>query len=214
MQFVLPKKMPGIFISASFSRSRSKHPTLLSHGEIKTLAHELGHAIHSLVQGVQGLRRQIPRDFIEIPSITGENWVYLPSLLRQISCHYTYLDPTYLAAWKSDHPTSRTLPPQQAPLNMFKEIVYKRNPKNDLADIQYLLWASQFDFIIHSASEEELKSMDFGKICSQILTEWAGIFTANSGNDAAPKTKYLPNNQYLHMNELKNYDTSTYCYLL
>jgi len=213
MQFVLPKKVPGIFISASFSRSRSKQPTLLSHGQIEDLAHELGHAIHSLVQGVQGLRRQIT-DFIEIPSIMGENWVYLPSLLRQISCHYTYLDPAYLAAWKSDHPTSRTLPPQQAPLDMFKEIVYKRNPKNGLERIQYLLWASQFDFTIHSASEEELKSMDFGKICSQILTEWAGIFTANSGNDAPPKTKYLPNNQYLHMEQLNHYATSTYCYLL
>jgi hypothetical protein len=93
-------------------------------------------------------------------------------------------------------------------------MVYQRNPKDDLGDIQYLLWASQFDFTIHSASEEELKSMDFGMICSQILTEWAGIFTANRSNDAPPKNKYLPNNQYLHLKELNNYATSTYCYLL
>jgi hypothetical protein len=93
-------------------------------------------------------------------------------------------------------------------------MVYQRNPKNGSENIQYLLWASQFDFIIHSASEEELKSMDFGKICSQILTEWAGIFTAKSLDDATGRNNYIPNNSYLHMKELKNYATSTYCYLL
>jgi hypothetical protein len=90
---------------------------------------------------------------------------------------------------------------------MFEEIAYKRNPRNDLGRIQYLLWASQFDFTIHSASEKELKSMDLGMICNQILIEWAGIFTANNGKDG-------PNNQYLHMDQLRNYDTSTYCYLM
>jgi metallopeptidase MepB len=157
------QKSPGGLHFNTVQQTEIKKPTLLSHGDLVTLTHELGHAIHKLAQGY---RRSHPQDFVKVPSIIAENWIYQPSLLHQISCHYTYLDLAYLAGWKSDYPTYQTLPPQQAPPNMFKEIAYKRNPRNDLGRIQYLLWASQFDFTIHSAFEKELKSIDLRMICN------------------------------------------------
>ncbi|PMD19823.1 hypothetical protein NA56DRAFT_705055 [Hyaloscypha hepaticicola] len=71
-----------------------------------------------------------------------------------------------------------------------------------------LLWKSKFDFIIHSSSEEDLRSMDFGVVCKQILEEQTGIFTPSDGKGE------IRNNSYLHENLLSSYNTSIYCYLL
>ncbi len=89
---------------------------------------------------------------------------------------------------------------------MFRDIVYRRHPKNEIVNLQDLLWKSMFDFVIHSSPEEDLKSMDIGLKCSQILYEWTGIWTPPNGNGR--------NNTYLHWWMLKNYDTSAYCYLV
>jgi hypothetical protein len=64
-----------------------------------------------------------------------------------------------------------------------------------------------FGLYIHSSSEE-LRSMDVGVGCRQILDEWTGIFTPIDGKGESQ------NNSYLHWSILKNYDTSAYCYLL
>jgi hypothetical protein len=181
----------------------------MSHTGVQTFTHELGHAIHKFVRGdITG----VPMDLIEIPSITLENWVHVPFVLQQISCHYTYLNPDYLRAWKDSHSSSKVLPPQppqQAPLEMFSYIAYKRHPKNELDSIQQLLWETVFDFTIHTSSEKDLKSMDLGMKCSQILDEWTGIRTAPN-----EKGHQGGNNEYLHWSMLDTYDTSAYCYLV
>jgi metallopeptidase MepB len=49
--------------------------------------HELGHAIHNIVART---KYSIPhsRDFIEIPSIMLENWIWLPEVLVRLGRHY------------------------------------------------------------------------------------------------------------------------------
>lgn len=49
--------------------------------------HELGHAIHNIVART---KYSIPhsRDFIEIPSIMLENWIWLPDILVRLGRHY------------------------------------------------------------------------------------------------------------------------------
>ncbi|KAE9365453.1 zincin [Stipitochalara longipes BDJ] len=123
---------PGIMLSASFPTATSKYPSYLSHGNLQTLTHELGHAIQSLARGdLNG----IPTDFIEIPSMMLENWIHLPQVLQKISCHYTYLDPTYSAAWKTTNP-SKARPAQRAPLDMFDHIKYKQHPKTSYSSFK------------------------------------------------------------------------------
>jgi hypothetical protein len=195
-----------VAILASFRPPTSKQPSLMSHAGIQTFTHELGHAIHDLVRGDGA---GVPRDIVEIPSILAENWIHLPSVLQQISCHYTYLNPDYLRAWKNSHSSSKLLPPQQAPLEMFNDIEYTKHPKNYLSGILSLLWKSVFDYTIHTASEEELKNMDLGVKCRQILDEWTGIRTVPN-----EKGRVDTNNEYLHWSTLNYYDTSTYCYLV
>ena len=206
------KQIPCHTIVATFGKPSRNSPLLITHAGVEVFAHELGHAIHGLVLGVNGLKG--PRDFVEIPSIFAENWVHVPQVLQRISRHYTYLKPEFLVAWqdrwKAKYP-SKNLPPQpprEAPLDMFDEIKFDRYPKHDMNLILVLVWNSVLDVTIHGSTEEELKSMDLGVVCNKILEEWTGIFSVSEGKGP------VQNNSYLHWSILKHYDTSAYCYLL
>ncbi len=203
-------RLPAVAIVGPFIKPTSRYPSVFDHAGLTTFAHELAHAIHRLVQGVNTSLIPRPRDFVEIPSITAEKWMSNPKVLHRISCHYTYLKPEYLTAWKDGFspkiPPPR--PPRQAPLEMFNEIHYKKHPRNDLYSTMQLLWKSNFDFIVHSSSEKDLRTMDFGVVCKQILEEQTGLFTPSDGKGE------IRNNTYLHWDLLDNYDTSIYCYLL
>jgi metallopeptidase MepB len=202
--------LPGVAIVAQFIKPTSRYPSIFNHEGLSTFAHELAHAIHKLLQGVNKPFIPGPRDFVEIPSITAEKWMSNPEVLQQISCHYTYLKPEYLTAWKDifSPKIPPPQPPRQAPLEMFNEIHYEMHPRNDLYNTMQLLWKAKFDFIIHSSSEKDLRTMDFGVVCKQIVDEQTGIFTPSDGKGE------IRNNSYLYWGLLNNYDTSIYCYLL
>ncbi|KAF5534534.1 hypothetical protein FMEXI_11257 [Fusarium mexicanum] len=81
------KHHPASALVCSFARPSPSRPTLLQHSEVKTMFHELGHAIHSIIART---KYAIPhsRDFIEIPSIMLENWIWLPDVLIRLGSHY------------------------------------------------------------------------------------------------------------------------------
>ncbi|CAF3486754.1 unnamed protein product [Fusarium graminearum] len=81
------KHYPVSALVCSFRNSAPSHPSLLQHSEVKTMFHELGHAIHNIVART---KYSIPhsRDFIEIPSIMLENWIWLPDILVRLGRHY------------------------------------------------------------------------------------------------------------------------------
>ncbi|PVH73920.1 zincin [Cadophora sp. DSE1049] len=74
-------------------------PTLLMMNEVRTIFHELGHCIHFLVSKARyGLYPS--RDFIEIPSIVLENWIWTPEVLKRLGRHYSYLNKDFNSLWK------------------------------------------------------------------------------------------------------------------
>ncbi|KAF5536976.1 hypothetical protein FNAPI_11576 [Fusarium napiforme] len=81
------KHYPASALVCSFAHPSQHRPALLQHGEVKTVFHELGHAIHNIVART---KYAIPhsRDFIEIPSIMLENWIWLPDVLVRLGHHY------------------------------------------------------------------------------------------------------------------------------
>lgn len=221
-------------ISAHFAQATPKHPTRLTHGALLTLTHELGHAIHTLVRGSL---KNVPRDFIEIPSVMLENWVYIPEVVREISCHYTYLDPAYLKAWQTANPF-KVQPQQKPPADMTEDLKYNRHPKYNMADLQNILWASVFDLVIHSAWDKNRPMMIPNDQHRQTLDKWTSavgfdmhsfwdqdlskmdlghqcrqVLDKWTGIFTVPSTGDR-NNAYLHWDIIHGYETSTYCYLL
>lgn len=79
-------------------------PVLLSLDEVRTLFHEMGHALHHLLSDVtyaQLAGNQVPRDFVELPSQLFERWMWEPQVLARHARHWQTgetMPPALLAA--------------------------------------------------------------------------------------------------------------------
>src|SRR5689334_16569251 len=71
-------------------------PTLLSFDDAKTLFHEFGHGLHTLLSRVRYRSQSgtaVRRDFVEFPSQIFEHWMSVPETLRSYARHYETGDP-------------------------------------------------------------------------------------------------------------------------
>ena len=82
---------PVIAIVCNFTKPTSDKPSLITHGEVTTLFHEMGHAIHGLLSNVtyRSLSgTSVKWDFVELPSQVQENWCYEKETLDMFAEHY------------------------------------------------------------------------------------------------------------------------------
>lgn len=82
---------PVIAIVCNFTKPTPDRPSLITHGEVTTLFHEMGHAIHGLLskvtyRSVSGT--SVLWDFVELPSQVQENWCYEKETLDLVSGHF------------------------------------------------------------------------------------------------------------------------------
>jgi len=71
-------------------------PTLLSFGEVNTLFHEFGHALHGLFANVTYPKfsgTNVFRDFVEFPSQVNEMWMLWPEVLGSYARHHETGEP-------------------------------------------------------------------------------------------------------------------------
>jgi intermediate peptidase len=86
-------QLPVIALTCDFSASAN--PALLSMFEVETLFHEMGHAMHSMLgrtdfHNVAGTR--CASDFVELPSILMEHFVWHPQVLPLFSSNHVSPD--------------------------------------------------------------------------------------------------------------------------
>ncbi len=138
---------PLAFLNANFLPPREGEPAYLTHDEVLTLFHELGHVLQHVltkislheVGGIQG----IPWDAVELPSQFMENFCYEPEILKKLTRHQETGQPL------EDHliqalRASRTF---QSGLMMLRQIefalfdmqLYLQGMLTDVAQIQALL---------------------------------------------------------------------------
>ena len=87
-------QLPVAYLVCNFRSpaGASAGDSLLEHGEVLTLFHELGHCLHHLltrvecraVSGIEG----VPHDMVELPSQLMENWCWNESFIKTISAHH------------------------------------------------------------------------------------------------------------------------------
>ena len=82
---------PVIAIVCNFTKPTPGKPALITHGEVTTLFHEMGHAIHGQLSDVtyRSLSgTSVLWDFVELPSQLQENWCYEKETLDMFASHY------------------------------------------------------------------------------------------------------------------------------
>ena len=83
---------PVAYLVCNFNSPTGDRPSLLTHGEVVTLFHEFGHALHHLLTevdypslaGING----VAWDAVELPSQFLENFAWRPELLADIGRHF------------------------------------------------------------------------------------------------------------------------------
>jgi len=82
---------PTVALICNFPPPEGGKPSLLSHGDVETLFHEFGHAMHSILTRAHYARfsgTSVPRDFVEAPSQMLENWVWDKKVLDSFAADY------------------------------------------------------------------------------------------------------------------------------
>ena len=87
---------PIVTTNFNFPPPSGDTPSLLSFGDVETLAHEMGHALHGLFSDVtyRSLSgTSVDRDFVELGSQIMENWMGEPEVLRLYAEHFVTGEP-------------------------------------------------------------------------------------------------------------------------
>jgi oligopeptidase A len=85
-------QLPIAYLTCNFAGATSETPALLTHGDVETLFHEMGHCLQHLLTEVEHLEvsgiNNVPWDTVEFPSQFFESWAWQPESLRMLSKHY------------------------------------------------------------------------------------------------------------------------------
>jgi peptidyl-dipeptidase Dcp len=90
------EERPIVVNVMNFAKGAPGEPALLGIDEARTLFHEFGHALHSLLSDVtypMVSGTAVERDFVELPSQLYEHWIMHPEVLRRYARHYKTDEP-------------------------------------------------------------------------------------------------------------------------
>jgi metallopeptidase MepB len=135
----------------SYNQSTPEKPGLLEHFDVRVLFHELGHAIHHLVERTKYATGQ-SSDFGEIPSNMLEHFVWIPEVMVRLSRHYTTLP--------SFQPGGGGQEPATIPLDLARGVA-RTKKLNQASGLLGLLTVAMFDLAIYTPrTHGEATSMD------------------------------------------------------
>jgi peptidyl-dipeptidase Dcp len=83
--------LPVVYNVANFTKPAPGQPALISFGDVKTMFHEFGHALHgmfasTIYPSLSGT--QVARDFVEFPSQFNEHWATYLAVFNNYAKHY------------------------------------------------------------------------------------------------------------------------------
>lgn len=142
--------------------------------------HELGHAIHKLVTRTAN-QHGCARDFVEIPSILLESWIWVPSVLRRLGRHYSYLNDEGLAFWDSQK-GDRERPSETLPEKLALDLARTKHV-NGAHAMLHQVFLALFDLTIHNA--EEGHPVDTTELWNKSKSEIMGLWREDSIGQAS-----------------------------
>lgn len=136
-----PSSYPMVCVVTNFTEKTmgsQARPALLRFNEVETFFHEFGHACHaclsnSIYQRLNWTWTAVEMDFLEVPSLCFEKFIFDKKILEILSKHYV---------------TGKTLPEE-----LRKDLVRARNASDGM-DWERLIASAKLDLMIHSAKPD------------------------------------------------------------
>ncbi|CAH7684097.1 metallopeptidase MepB [Phakopsora pachyrhizi] len=132
------RNYPVAAMVANLAKETSTKPALLTHDNVVTFFHEMGHAFHQLCSETRYARfhgTNVARDFVEAPSQMLENWCWTKEQLLKISSHY-----------KNNH--------EKLPLELIDKLIKSRDVNSGLSNLRQIFFGL-FDMYVHTDWKEE-----------------------------------------------------------
>jgi peptidyl-dipeptidase Dcp len=88
--------LPVVFNVANFQKPAPGQPALISFGDVTTMFHEFGHALHGMFADTEYPSlsgTSVPRDFVEFPSQFNEHWAMYPAVFNHYAKNYKTGEP-------------------------------------------------------------------------------------------------------------------------
>jgi len=144
------KIYPVVYIVTNFTRPTGDKPALLSWDETNTFFHEFGHALHNFFADGHYRRtsRDVPRDYVELPSQIMEHWAADPAVIKEYAKHYE---------------TGETMPDE-----LIKKIENSGHFNQGFASVEYVA-ASLLDLDYHTTKATE--NIDVDKFEKEAMSE-------------------------------------------
>ncbi|MFO0764918.1 MAG: M3 family metallopeptidase [Patescibacteria group bacterium] len=143
--------LPMCSLVCNFPQPTADAPALLTHRDVETFFHELGHAMHHLF-GQTALASQsgtsVAWDFVEVPSQLFENWAWDRAVLDRFAKHYQ---------------TGETIPQ-----DLFDAMTASRTFGEAIATERQLFFAT-LDFTYHTAQTIEDTTKTFDELYPQFM---------------------------------------------
>ncbi|USW49502.1 Putative peptidase M3A/M3B catalytic domain, neurolysin/Thimet oligopeptidase, domain 2 [Septoria linicola] len=174
------RHFPSCVMVTNFKKSTSDNPSLLYRGEVQTILHELGHAMHHLTSQVAYQRfhgfNGCPPDFFEAPSQLMENFAFEPEVLKRFSKHWSYLSDDSKAAWiEQQNATDVVQPPEKMPDDIIAEIRNSRNAYSSNGELGQI-FLSTFDLRLHEpATHEDAEKIDTTELFNLLNVNITGV---------------------------------------
>jgi peptidyl-dipeptidase Dcp len=83
--------LPVVSNVANFPMPAAGQPALLTPGDVRTMFHEFGHALHGMFANTEYPSlsgTSVARDFVEFPSQFNEHWATYPAVFQHYAKHY------------------------------------------------------------------------------------------------------------------------------
>lgn len=150
-------QIPAAYLVCNFTPPVGEQPSLLTHQEVLTLFHEVGHGLHHMLTrvdypGVAGING-VPWDAVELPSQFMENWCWERESLDLFAAH-----------WQ----TGKSIPDE-----LYARMIAAKNFQSAMQMVRQLEFAL-FDFRLHQETDA-LTVEDVYAILEQVRDQVAVI---------------------------------------
>lgn len=135
-------RRPHVSIVGSLTPSSDEMPALLRFDEVRTLFHEFGHALHTLLSDCYFKSVASPHclwDFVELPSQIMENWLLEKEALNLFAKHYETGEPL--------------------PEELLDKVIAAKNFQSGNANLRQVQYGT-IDFAWHTTEPDKIEDVD------------------------------------------------------